>query len=186
MQTRKYIFVLTLLVLLVVLPSLYYLSYSQDDDDDVFLHSMILASPPIDESVRDGGVIMTELTNSTIRAELGRSTWRLLHTMTARFPTSPTQDEKDALKHFIYLLSRLYPCGQCAHEFQQILKRYPPQVSSREAASQWACAVHNIVNKRLGKEEFDCGQIADKYKCGCEGEENKAKLNARSFSHSIL
>ncbi|CAG8762851.1 2492_t:CDS:1, partial [Acaulospora colombiana] len=40
-----------------------------------------------------------------------------------------------------------------------------------EAASQWACAVHNMVNKRLEKEIFDCGKIAEKYKCGCEENE---------------
>jgi FAD-linked sulfhydryl oxidase len=54
-----------------------------------------------------------------------------------------------------------------ATEFQAILAKHPPQVSSREAASQWACAVHNIVNERLKKEIFDCGKIAEKYKCGC-------------------
>jgi len=57
-----------------------------------------------------------------------------------------------------------------AKEFQMILEKHPPQVSSREAASLWACAVHNIVNRRLLKEEFDCSTVADKYKCGCAAE----------------
>jgi len=60
-----------------------------------------------------------------------------------------------------------------ATEFQLILAKHPPQVSSREAASQWACAVHNIVNQRLQKDTFDCGKIAEKYKCGCD-DENKS------------
>jgi len=49
-----------------------------------------------------------------------------------------------------------------------------PQTSSRDAASQWGCTVHNAVNERLGKELFDCGTIADKYHCGC-AEEDEAK-----------
>ncbi|CAG8730190.1 14550_t:CDS:2, partial [Acaulospora morrowiae] len=117
-----------------------------------------------------GPVVMPKLGNSTVKAELGRSSWKLLHTMMSRFPEDPTPDEKDALRSFIYLFSRLYPCGECAIEFQKILVKYPPQVSSGEAASQWACSVHNVVNKRLEKEIFDCGKVAEKYKCGCEDE----------------
>ncbi|CAG8435073.1 9650_t:CDS:2 [Funneliformis mosseae] len=131
---------------------------------------MITPLPEINHDVITGPVVMPQLGNATIKAELGRSSWKLLHTMMGRFPEQPTTDEKEALKSFIYLFSRLYPCGECATEFQSILEKYPPQVSSRVAASQWACAVHNIVNQRLQKEIFDCGTVAEKYKCGCDDE----------------
>ncbi|CAE6477424.1 unnamed protein product [Rhizoctonia solani] len=74
-----------------------------------------------------GGVIMPKLGNATAKAELGRSTWKLMHTMTLRFPDKPTEDERKALESFFYLTSRLYPCGECATEFQALLKKYPPQ-----------------------------------------------------------
>jgi len=32
--------------------------------------------------------------------------------MMARFPEHPAQDEKEALRSFIYLFGRLYPCGE--------------------------------------------------------------------------
>lgn len=51
-----------------------------------------------------------------------------------------------------------------------LLKQYPPQTSSRKAASLWLCHVHNLVNERLGKEEFDCLTLDSTYDCGC-GEE---------------
>jgi hypothetical protein len=37
--------------------------------------------------------------------------------------------------------------------------------------------VHNVVNKRLKKPEFDCENIGDAYDCGCGEEEpsNKGK-----------
>ncbi|KAI9284281.1 ERV/ALR sulfhydryl oxidase domain-containing protein, partial [Umbelopsis sp. AD052] len=117
-----------------------------------------------------GHVIMGKLGNETIKAELGRSTWKLLHTMTARFPLEPTIEERTALKQWITLLSRLYPCGECAEHFQVLLKQYPPQTSSRDAASQWACSVHNKVNERLEKPMFDCSLVADMYQCGCDEE----------------
>ncbi|KAJ4291425.1 hypothetical protein N0V88_006018 [Collariella sp. IMI 366227] len=66
-----------------------------------------------------------------------------------------------ALKTYIHLFARLYPCGQCADHFQKMLVKYPPQTSSRNAAAGWACFVHNEVNKRTHKEQFDCTKIGD-------------------------
>ncbi|KAJ7876082.1 ERV/ALR sulfhydryl oxidase domain-containing protein [Mycena olivaceomarginata] len=118
----------------------------------------------------DGGVIMPRLGNATAKAELGRATWKLLHTMTLRYPEKPTQDERDALSSYFHLLSRLYPCGECASEFQMLLKKYPPQTSSRLSASIWLCSVHNVVNERLKKPQFDCAHLDDTYDCGCGDE----------------
>lgn len=89
----------------------------------------------------------------------------------ARFPDKPSKDESDALKSYIYLFARLYPCGECAAHFQQIIKKFPPQTSSRSTAAAWACHVHNEVNKSKGKPLFDCGNIGDFYDCGCEDDE---------------
>ena len=120
------------------------------------------------------------------RAELGRATWKLLHTMMSKFPDKPSPDERAALENYIHLFARLYPwytifnplsiltlrtdvgkSGECAEHFQQIISKYPPQVSSRSAAATWACHVHNEVNKSLKKPLFDCMQIGDFYDCGC-------------------
>ena len=48
--------------------------------------------------------------------------------MTLRYPENPTMDERRALDSYFHLSSRLYPCGECAAEFQMLLKKYPPQV----------------------------------------------------------
>ncbi|WVR09766.1 hypothetical protein IAU60_006842 [Kwoniella sp. DSM 27419] len=117
-----------------------------------------------------GGVIMPKLGNETAKAELGRAAWRVLHLMTLRYPDEPTEDDRLALKSFFHLFSRLYPCGECAAEFQLLLKEYPPQTSSRKVASLWLCHVHNQVNARLGKEEFDCLTLDATYDCGCGDE----------------
>ncbi|KAG8221252.1 hypothetical protein J3R82DRAFT_1416 [Butyriboletus roseoflavus] len=114
-----------------------------------------------------GGVIMSKLGNETAKAELGRSTWKLLHTMTLRYPENPTPDEREALEAYMYLTSRLYPCGECAAEFQALLKKFPPQTASRLSASLWLCSVHNEVNARLGKQVFDCSKLDAEYDCGC-------------------
>ena len=115
--------------------------------------------------------IMTPMGNETLRAELGRASWRLLHTMTGKFPEKPTPEQSKSLQTFIYLFAELYPCGDCAQHFQKILARHPPDTRSREAASQWACKVHNLVNERLLKPQFDCSKVQDTWKCGCAEDE---------------
>ncbi|KAM7183431.1 hypothetical protein V8F33_013602 [Rhypophila sp. PSN 637] len=130
------------------------------------------------ESILTGGSIAPKLENATAKAELGRAAWKLFHTMMARFPEKPSADDSLALKTYIQLFARLYPCGDCASHFQKLLAKYPPQTSNRNAAAGWACFVHNEVNKRLKKEQFDCNKIGDFYDCGCgdekkEGEEGK-------------
>ncbi|KAL4071236.1 ERV/ALR sulfhydryl oxidase domain-containing protein [Scleroderma yunnanense] len=122
-----------------------------------------------------GGVIMSKLGNETAKAELGRATRKLLHTMTLRFPEmsylasfpTPNCHQREALSSYVYLTSRLYPCGECAAEFQELLKKFPPQTSNRRAASLWLCSVHNDVSARLGKPNFDCAKLDETYDCGC-------------------
>ncbi|KAH0553386.1 hypothetical protein GP486_006544 [Trichoglossum hirsutum] len=137
------------------------------------------------QSMLHGEVIMPTLGNETqkydtlgqcsgfalFRAELGRAAWKLFHTIMARFPDKPSKDESTALEAYIHLFARLYPCGECAGHFRQILDRYPPQTSSRSSAAAWACHVHNVVNKSLKKPDFDCSKIGDFYKCGCADED---------------
>ena len=70
--------------------------------------------------------------------------------------------------------------GECATHFQQILKKFPPQVSTRSTAAAWACHLHNEVNKSLLKELFDCSKIGDFYDCGCADDEpEKSKEGGR-------
>ncbi|KAI9104648.1 hypothetical protein DFS34DRAFT_589770 [Phlyctochytrium arcticum] len=122
--------------------------------------------------------LMTKMTNETQKAELGRAAWRLLHTMVGKFPEMPHEDEKRDLLNFIYLFGRLYPCGDCARHFKTVLENHPPDVSSGQNASMWACKVHNVVNERLKKPIFDCEKVGELWKCGCSEEEEAAKAAA--------
>ncbi|RKP03029.1 hypothetical protein CXG81DRAFT_5234, partial [Caulochytrium protostelioides] len=101
------------------------------------------------------------------KAELGRSAWHLIHVMAGKFPLSPTPDEQAAFRDYIYLFARLYPCGECAAHFREVLAAHPPDVTNRTTTSQWACEVHNVVNLRLEKPVYDCSKVAERWKCGC-------------------
>ncbi len=117
---------------------------------------------------------MPKMSNTTAKEALGRSTWHYLHTMTLRFPDKPTSEESETLRSFFQSFALLYPCGECARHFQHLIKELPPQVGSRMGASLWLCAVHNEVNKSLGKEEFPCDKLDESYDCGC-GDDPKKK-----------
>jgi FAD-linked sulfhydryl oxidase len=141
-----------------------------------------LSSNPLSTSVNDlahvspdmqkGDAIMGHLGNETLKADLGRAAWKLFHTTMARFPMQPSEEESAALKSYVYLFARLYPCGECASHFQEILKDFPPQTSSRSTAALWGCHVHNEVNKSKGKPIFDCANIGEFYDCGCGDDED--------------
>lgn len=119
------------------------------------------------QDISVGKPIMAKMPNQTIRAEVGRAGWKMIHTILAQYPEEPSDDDRITLSTYLKLLSRVYPCRECAEHFQELLKQYPPQLSSRKAAVMWGCDAHNKVNKRLGKEIFDCAYIFDKYDCGC-------------------
>jgi FAD-linked sulfhydryl oxidase len=181
-MVRRHIAIITTCVLVLVI---YILLPSSTASASQRLH--IPSSPPKDvdyskepihkvavsKDMLSGDVIMPKLGNATEKAELGRASWKLFHTMMARFPDTPTTDEAVALESYIHLFARLYPCGECAGHFRSILNQYPPQTGSRSSAAAWACHVHNEVNKSLQKELFDCSKIGDFYKCGCAGDDEE-------------
>lgn len=114
---------------------------------------------------------MPKMANETLKAQLGNAAWRLFHTILARYPEKPSLREQATLGQYIHSFAQVYPCGDCARHFQQLLQKYPPQVKSRKTAALWGCHIHNKVNDRLGKDEYDCTTILTDYDCGCGGDE---------------
>ncbi|CAG9086980.1 hypothetical protein JYU34_021579 [Plutella xylostella] len=98
--------------------------------------------------------------------ELGRYTWGFLHTLAAHFPRQPTETESYRMCKFINIFAQFYPCEPCRLDFQDDIKENPPQTKSREALSQWLCERHNTVNVKLGKPEFDCSKVNERWRDG--------------------
>ncbi|KAE9447106.1 hypothetical protein C3L33_20993, partial [Rhododendron williamsianum] len=56
------------------------------------------------------------------KEELGRATWTFLHTLAAQYPDNPTRQQKKDVKQLMDILSRMYPCKECADHFKEILR----------------------------------------------------------------
>lgn len=93
------------------------------------------------------------------REDLGRATWTFLHTLAAQFPEHPTKQQQRDAQHLMGILSRIYPCKECADHFKDVLKVHPVEAKSGEQLAQWMCRVHNVVNRSLGKAQFPCNRV---------------------------
>ncbi|CAE6437389.1 unnamed protein product [Rhizoctonia solani] len=114
------------------------------------------------KSATAGAALATTTTRENCPADveaLGRATWTFLHTTAAYYPTQPTQQHQSSMLALLRSLPALYPCSHCASDFGRDIKRNPPEgvVGSRETLSRWLCERHNEVNRKLGKDTFDCG-----------------------------
>jgi len=153
------------------------------------------------------------------KAELGRSTWTLIHTLAAQFPDRPSRGQRrDVAKlvrkkggeggeWFLFfltrsglsmprllffpaslpsfsssplsllqvdVLTRIYPCGECATHFAALVRARPPDTTSGPALRAWACEAHNAVNASLGKPAFNCRLVGARWApldCGEGGED---------------
>lgn len=46
------------------------------------------------------------------------------------------------------------------------LKYHPPNISSQKALAHWMCEVHNMVNRKLEKPQFDCSKVNERWRDG--------------------
>lgn len=104
------------------------------------------------------------------KQEIGRNAWALLHSVAATYPIEPKEEDKKYMKDFIFGLAKTFPCKICSKHFVKILQQDPIKLDTREDLVYYLCDVHNIVNKFLKKELFDCKKAFDIWggDCGCD------------------
>ena len=96
--------------------------------------------------------------------QLGNSTWGLLHTMAAYYPTQPSEDRQRVTRTFLETLGDVFPCHVCGDDWKRILRLSPPKVGSQHDFSQWLCWAHNDINVQLGKPVFPCETVDQRWR----------------------
>ncbi|XP_020523937.1 FAD-linked sulfhydryl oxidase ERV1 isoform X2 [Amborella trichopoda] len=112
-----------------------------------------------DDPINLPPLLVKQSAKPSTKEEVGRATWTLLHTIAAQLPERPTKQQKRDVKELMAILSRIYPCKECADHFKEVLKANPVQAASQAEFSQWLCHVHNVVNRSLGKPAFLCNRV---------------------------
>ncbi|KAL4445310.1 hypothetical protein ABPG77_011135 [Micractinium sp. CCAP 211/92] len=117
---------------------------------------------------------MSSGSGAVSREEVGRATWTFLHTLAAQYPEHPTRQQQKDAKNLVDILTRMYPCGECARHFRELVRQSPPAVGSRHDLSMWMCEAHNTVNRRLGKPTFNCALVESRWAgLECEDEDGQ-------------
>lgn len=98
--------------------------------------------------------------------QIGRGTWTLLHLIAAKYPDSPSEQQKKDVTLFLTILGRIYPCWTCASDFQEYMKENAIKADSKDVLGKWLCDAHNEVNVKLGKPKFDCNIWKKRWKDG--------------------
>ncbi|KAL8541567.1 hypothetical protein ACS0TY_002725 [Phlomoides rotata] len=120
----------------------------------------------------------------TTKEDLGRATWTFLHTLAAQYPDKPSRQQKKDVKELMAILSRMYPCKECADHFKDVIRANPVQAGSHHEFSQWLCHVHNVVNRSLGKLAFPCERVDARWgKLECENRACDLQGTSMDFSN---
>lgn len=118
----------------------------------------------------------------------GTPFWQVGHAMTFMYPLrDPTEADKTRMINFFTMYPFILPCGSCGRHFQEYTKPggefafTSDLLEGQERLSRWLVALHNAVNRRLGKPEAlyddvkrfyveDCGLPCRPGDAGCAGE----------------
>ena len=97
----------------------------------------------------------------------GTHAWAVLHSIAASYANYPNKQEKEHFRMFFDGFIHLYPSKNGL--IQEIINEKPLEHNSREELVYYVCEIHNLMNKRLNKDMFNCRNAFDIWggDCGC-------------------
>lgn len=91
---------------------------------------------------------------------LGRASWTLLHTTAAKYPVKADGQTQKDMATYLYLFSKFYPCMECSKHMMDYMNKVSPKTEGRDSLQMWLCRLHNDVNAKLGKKQYDLSDIS--------------------------
>jgi len=91
--------------------------------------------------------------------------WFFLMTLALSYPDNVNAVVKRKYYDFITNLPIFIPNAKIAHQFSDLLDKYPvsPYLDNRESFVKWVHFIHNKVNYALGKEEISYASALESY-----------------------
>jgi len=97
----------------------------------------------------------------------GPISWHFLHTMSVNFPLMPNPKHQEGCRKFMEGLPYMLPCGDCGRHLQQTFSEDPGHLidacSSRDKLAAFVVAIHNDVNSKLGKPQWEVNAAQEQY-----------------------
>ena len=113
----------------------------------------------------------------------GEYMWHTIHFVSLGYPNNPSDIDKTNYKNFYENLQNVLPCDECAKHLEQNLKKLPVTnyLSSREKLFEWTVLIHNKVNKKLGRREWNVKEAHKYYTDPLFNLKNSAKCFNNSY-----
>lgn len=96
----------------------------------------------------------------------GKYFWYCIHLTALAYPEDPTEQDKKIYKQFYLYLGKVLPCQKCSRNFGRHLSSIPIVyfLQNRDMLFRWTVHVHNIVNKEIGKPQWNVEYAESYYK----------------------
>lgn len=107
----------------------------------------------------------------------GKYFWKTIHITALSYPSNPTLEEKATYKSFYYILGDILPCKKCSINYKRHLEEIPifQYLESKQELFKWTIMLHNIVNRELGRSQWNM-EYAQMYYTNLQEHENMKDL----------
>lgn len=103
----------------------------------------------------------------------GKYFWKTMHITALSYPSNPSLTDKDTYKDFFSIIGDVLPCKKCSINYKRHLEEIPifQYLENKQELFKWTILLHNIVNRELGKSQWNI-EYAQMYYANLEEHEN--------------
>ena len=123
----------------------------------------------------------------------GNPGWKFLHTITFNYPNNPTDYDKERYTNFFTNVGQMLPCKYCRDSYNIYIKylKIDDFLDSREGVTYWLYRLHNLVNKKIYKDNINFLDIINEYesyraKCSNDYKDGDKKKIFKSCNKDVF